>query len=146
MSPTPAPPLPSRQHKTLTLANIAEVDSGIPAAEFNFAVKTCMADLLERYGDEKERTITMAVKLTPKLGKQGQLDTVKVRFEINHNIPKTRSADYEMLPIANGALAFHPRSPFDPRQQAFDFDPRTGELIKDDTQTQDENQAAPPQA
>lgn len=134
------PPTPHGP-QNLTLANIHHIDNGKVAIAFTQAIRQIITDVNDRPNDNAARKIVLTAEAKPVLDKDtGVLDTVDIQFKLETKLPKRQSVPYPMLPTADGRALFQPRSPFDPRQQAFEFaappppgvDPTTGELLSDD--------------
>jgi hypothetical protein len=108
----------------LTLWNIQHLENGKVAAAFAHAIAQCARDVEDRCGDKAKRTVTLTCELTPELdpGGSGALDTIDVKFRVKSAVPVRRSPGYKMLPHGpTGTLVFQEHSPFDPRQNEFQY-------------------------
>ncbi len=140
--------------KQFTLNSIQDIHNGVVALAVNHAIRQCVQDINDRSGDKAKRKVTLLIELVPILDKHtAALDTIGATFKVKTAIPERYSHEYPMLATRDGTLLFQPQSPFDPRQQALNFDgasvppareridKETGEVIREDDDERPEKSA-----
>lgn len=118
--------------KQLTVANLQELDRGLPAIAINQALRQAVKDCLDRPGNDKKREVSISIQVWPELDKQtAVLDVVNITIDVKTRTPAQTSAVYRMLTTKDGVPLFQPASPLDPRQEAF-FN-ASGEVVDQET-------------
>ena len=108
--------------RPLSLSQIQHIDNGKIQTVFNQLLRNITADVIDRPGDKSKRKLQLTVELSPVVDKEtSALDTIKTEFVLKTALPVLRSAEYQMLAKPDGTQVFQPGSPFDPRQNTFDF-------------------------
>lgn len=103
-------------HKTLTLANLADIDNGRIQLAFDAAIRRVIQDLADRPSVNKDRKIELIVKIGPDCdAEQGMLIGGNIQFEVKDSVPKRQTTIYPMKLGGNGLL-FEPQSPDNPDQ------------------------------
>jgi hypothetical protein len=105
-----------RQEK-LALENLPKLENGVVVAAFDAELKRLVRDCDERPLDDKPRSLTLTLKLTPKAEMSGRgvvCEEVNVECEISGKVPVQRTKVYTMKPKQDGSLAFHPDLPTEP--------------------------------
>lgn len=105
------------QHK-LGLTTLKDLDLGKVETAFRLELQRVIEDLQARPEDKKERALTLKVSVLPEEIDRGQLETVKVVFQVAVRLPAPRSRDYSML-VSTDALTFNADSLDDAKQQTF---------------------------
>jgi hypothetical protein len=80
----------------LDLANLKIMDDGRIEAAFAQEMKHVVLDLMDRPGDDRERSITLKVKFSPVMDVTGELDSVDVQMDIGSKMPSRKSRVYDM--------------------------------------------------
>lgn len=79
----------------LNLKTLLEnLDGGRVAQAFQADLRHCINDMEDRPGDDKDRTVTLVLKLTPVIDDEGHLDEVKGKFQTASKVPNRRSKAY----------------------------------------------------
>lgn len=103
--------------KTLTLANLSEIDNGRVQLAFDAAIIRVIRDLADRPNVDQARKIELIVKINPDCDvDQGVLVGGNIQFEVKDSVPKRQTTTYPMKLGGNGLL-FEPQSPDNPNQQ-----------------------------
>jgi hypothetical protein len=100
--------------KQLTLETLSLVDGGAAAVAFNEFLKAAAKDCEDRPVLDKDRTVSINVKMRPKVGSRGDCDSVEVELEVVSKGPAHKTMPYVMDFKQGGALVFHPDDPHDP--------------------------------
>lgn len=107
--------------KAFTIGQLSSIGSGAMTTELDRTLHQAYLDCEDRPTLETARTVTLTMKLTPRIAKGGvELAYVDVGFEIGKTFPK-KGMDVRMKPGANG-LEFVPECPDNPDQRPLPFD------------------------
>ncbi len=121
-----------------SFAKLAELDDGQVAKQLDKLMAECIADCRNRPGDDSDRVLSMAMKISPvREPATGALDGVQVSFEIASKVPKRRTRSYSMGVKQTGTPWFNTSSPGDPLQRTFD-EPPGPRALPDDPEDDDE--------
>lgn len=101
----------------LELGTLHNFDGGYLEAVINDHIKQIAADLYDRPGIPKPRTLTLQMKFKPILAANGQCDGVTLVYEIKNNTPKTISKIVALDIKPSSVMFFRGLSPEDPAQQ-----------------------------
>lgn len=101
--------------KALTLETLSLVDGGAAAVAFNEFLRQAAKDCEDRPVLEKDRTVSINVKMRPKVGSRGDCDSVEVELEVVAKGPAHRTMPYTMDFKHDGSVVFHPDDPQDPQ-------------------------------
>ena len=103
-------------HKTLSLANLPDIDSGRIELAFNAAVRRVIEDITDRPNEKKDRKIELICLVSPDLDVDtGYIQGSHVQFQVKDSVPKRQTTIYPMKLGGNGLL-FEPESPANPNQ------------------------------
>lgn len=80
----------------LDLANLKIMDDGRIEAAFAQEMKHVVLDLMDRPGDERERSVTLKVKYKPICDESGELESVNVQMDIGSKMPSRKTRVYDM--------------------------------------------------
>lgn len=103
------------------LGSLAIIDGGRIAIAFEQALRRVAQDCDDRPGEKKERTITLAMAVKPRLDADGLCDDCDVQVTVADNVPKRKSKVYNMSLRKGGHLLFANESLDDHRQETMDF-------------------------
>lgn len=109
--------------RNLSLTTITEMDDGRMRAAMDMAITQCLDDIEDRGHDEKPRTVTLKMTLTPEVDGGKNPEGVAIDFDIESKMPPRRSKTYraELKRNARGTQAlFNDVSPDDPKQATLD--------------------------
>lgn len=103
------------RHVEFTLDNLRHLDFGVLQAAFQKELERCVDDCCDRPADETARVVQIKFLLKPDCHPGvADCDHISLECEIAGAIPKRRTKVYQMSPLKNGKLRFHPDSPDDP--------------------------------
>lgn len=80
----------------LDLENLKVLDDGRLAAAFEQELKHVVLDLMDRPGDDRERSVSFKVKFKPICDEAGQCESVNVQLDIGSKLPSRKSRVYDM--------------------------------------------------
>lgn len=80
----------------LDLENLKVLDDGRLAAAFEQELRHVVLDLMDRPGDDRERSVTWKVKLKPVCDEDGHCERVNVQVDIGSKLPSRKSRVYDM--------------------------------------------------
>jgi hypothetical protein len=80
----------------LDLENLKVLDDGRLEAAFAQELKHVVLDLMDRPGDDRERSVTLKAKLKPICDDRGECESVAVKFEFGNKLPPRKSKVYDM--------------------------------------------------
>jgi hypothetical protein len=107
--------------RELKLENLIHMDGGRIAVAFDQALARLAKDLDDRPGDDRDRLITLQMKLKPSMDEaSGQYEDAKVQVFITEKIPDRKSKVIDLQPVRGGKLAFNDLSEDDARQHTID--------------------------
>lgn len=108
---------------TLNTKNLHHIHDGRVAMAIDHAIRMVSNDCAARPGEKSKRKVMIEMEAVPVLDSNtARLDNVELKFRVNTSLPKRVSQAYPMLHLGDGALAFQPASPNDPRQSGL-FNP-----------------------
>ena len=99
----------------LSLENVASIDGGRLAVALNQAIARCESDCRDRPGLNKDRKISLTIKMRPIMNDKSGLDSCDIGFEIKDAIPRRDSKSYNMKAGQEG-LWFNDDTPENPGQ------------------------------
>lgn len=105
----------------LTLATLPLVDNGSAAEAFNEYIRQAAKDCDDRPGLDKDRTVTLAVKMRPRHAGNNALDSIDVEIEITSKGPGQKTLAHRMDVKAGGSVVFHPDDRNDPSSNPLPF-------------------------
>lgn len=100
----------------LTLENLHELDNGRIAEAFRLALKRVQHDCTDRPALAKARTVVLKLNAIPHADDEGDLQTVKITFDVKETIPQRSTRSYEMS-AQRGAFLFNRHAPENPNQR-----------------------------
>lgn len=80
----------------LDLENLKILDDGRLDAAFASELKHVVLDLMDRPGDDRERSVTFKVKFKPVCDDRGECESVNVVVDIASKMPTRKSRVYDM--------------------------------------------------
>lgn len=102
-----------------TLKELAEIDDGRIAVCFEQAARRIAADLDDRPGLKKARTMTIQLTYVPIFDPETSLcDGVKMTCRVKDSIPIRESRAYDLGLRKGGILTYHPETPDNHEQEA----------------------------
>ena len=106
----------------LSIPSLAELDEGRLNVAWQQALKRAAMDCEDRPGEEKARTVTLQCELLPVLAADGsgQLESVKVTFQVADKAPPRKTKKYDMGLRRGGVLVFNDLSTDDIHQKTID--------------------------
>lgn len=97
------------RHVDFTLDNLRHLDFGVIQVAFQKELERCVADCCDRPADDTARQVQIKFLLRPDCQPGvADCDHITVECEIAGAIPKRRTKVYQMTPLRNGGLRFHP--------------------------------------
>lgn len=108
--------------KELTLENLKDLDYGKASLTFDKALRRAVADCLDRPGDNRARTVSLELKLSPVsdvVGSTISCEGAKGVFKVKCSIPNWETQMVDFGVKRDGRLVFNEDSPRDHRQQTF---------------------------
>jgi len=109
----------------LDLENLRVLDDGRLEAAFSQELKHVVLDLMDRPGDDRERSVSFKVKFKPVCDERGECESVNVQVDIGCKMPSRKSRVYDMQARrAQGGpmLVFNELSLEDVTQETLPFD------------------------
>lgn len=108
----------------LDLANLKIMDDGRIEAAFAQEMKHVVLDMMDRPGDDRERSVTLKVRYKPICDETGELDSVSVQMDIGSKMPsrKTRVYDMKARKSQNGPMLVFSEDSLDDIDQTTIFD------------------------
>ena len=109
----------------LDLENLKVLDDGRLAAAFAQEMKHVVLDLMDRPGDDRERSVTFKTTVKPVCGQDGQLEEALVNVQIASKLPSRKSKVYSMAARKSSAgpmLVFNELSLDDVAQDTLPFE------------------------
>jgi hypothetical protein len=103
--------------REFNLPAIQELDGGKIAIAFGEHLKRAALDCNDRPGDRSPRSVELKATLKPTIGEDGDLEDVKVEFEVKSKTPVQRSRVFSMDIDRQGRLKFNIDSPDDVDQR-----------------------------
>lgn len=91
----------------LKLETLGDLEGGVIARAFDAEVLRTGRDVLDREHDDKERTVTLTVKIKPDTDSTGKLLGTKVQCFVKGSIPDRRSEELTMH-VSRDGIAFNP--------------------------------------
>ena len=117
--------------KQLTLDALKDFDLGKVDVAFQQALRAAAQDCIDRPGETKARSVTLAFAMAPIVEVEGHCDSVKAEFQIQTTLPKKVSKRYEFFVDKRGNLSFSEHAPDSRDQLTFDdIDPNTGRVVR----------------
>lgn len=92
------------KHIALSIQTLDKLDEGIVAATVNDLIAKAIDDITERPGDDRERCVSLDIKLQPITASSGALQGVTLSFDIKHRLPSQRTKAYGLDLIDHMAL------------------------------------------
>ena len=80
----------------LDLENLRVLDNGRLDAAFYQELKHVILDLMDRPGDDRERSVTFKTTFKPVCDETGQCESVNVHVDIGSKLPSRKSRVYDM--------------------------------------------------
>lgn len=116
----------------LTLTSLDQLDDGRVAKAFLHELKRAVQDCMDRPGDDKARTVSLELKITPVVSTANgilEMEGANGEFSIKSKVPDRKSKTYSFRANKKGQLAYSSTSPEDADQTTFDdIDPKTGKV------------------
>ena len=109
----------------LDLESLKILDDGRLAAAFETELKHVVIDLMDRPGDDRERSVTLRVKFKPICDDRGECESVHVLVDVGSKMPSRKSKVYDMQArkAGDGAmLVFNELSLDDSTQDTLPFE------------------------
>lgn len=106
--------------RELKLENLIHIDGGRIAAAFDQAIQRLAMDCADRPGDDRERILTLQVKLKPVMDTDGQYEDAKMQAFLTEKIPHRKSKVIDLQPVRGGRFAFNDLSEDDAKQRTLD--------------------------
>jgi len=108
--------------KELTLGSLMnQLDGGRISEAFMAELRRVGADMDDRPGDDKERTVVLTLKLKPVIDDGGDCESVNGSFHVASTVPKRRSKNYNFGIRNRGAqLVFNDMSEDNVQQRTID--------------------------
>lgn len=106
--------------RELKFENLPLIDGGRIAVAFDQALARLAADCHDRPGDERDRVLTLQVKVKPVLDDDGQYEDAKLVAFLNEKIPDRKSKVIDLQPVRGGKFAFNDLSEDDAKQHTID--------------------------
>lgn len=106
----------------LTADTIKHLDRGALAAAIDHAITQAVKDCLDRPADERKRTVSLAIDLTPVSETHGQViscEGATGAYKVKLKIPDWESNKLDFGVKANGHLVFSSNSPKNHAQTTF---------------------------
>lgn len=130
--------MPTGGRKTLSAETLHHMDGGNVGLVINHAIDQAIRDVQDRPGDKTVRKVAITLELKPKMHEQrAELEHIATRVKAKPVIPERKNREpYLLKPSGTGSAEFQPTSPYAPEQDAFQFDPETGEVL-DESATDD---------
>lgn len=108
----------------LDINNLKVLDGGRIEAAFQQEIKHVVLDLMDRPGDDRERSVTMKVLFKPICDETGECERVNVRMDIGSKLPnrKTRVFDMKARKSSKGPMLVFNEDSLDNVDQTTMFD------------------------
>jgi len=108
----------------LDINNLKVLDGGRIEAAFQQEIKHVVLDLMDRPGDDRERSVTMKVLFKPIVDEAGECERVNVRMDIGSKLPnrKTRVFDMKARKSSKGPMLVFNEDSLDNVDQTTMFD------------------------
>ena len=104
----------------LKLGEIDNVDDGRVTVAWQQALKRAVADIEDRPAVGDARKVVLQTELVPTLDQDGQLDTIKVQFQIKDTVPTRKTKKYDMQSRRGQQLVFNDLSDDNVHQRTLD--------------------------
>ena len=106
----------------LSLDSLKELDDGRLIVAWQQALKRAALDCEDRPGEEKPRVVSLQCELLPLLDSEGsgQLESIKVTFQVADKAPPRKSKPYDMALRRGGVLVFNDMSEDDIHPKTID--------------------------
>lgn len=108
----------------LDLENLRVLDDGRLEAAFEQELRHVVLDLMDRPGDDRERSVQFKVKFKPVCDETGECESVNVQVDIGSKLPSRKSRVYDMKArkSARGAMLVFNEMSLDNADQTTIFD------------------------
>lgn len=110
----------------LDFENLKHLDGGRLESAVNQELRRIMADLSDRPGDDRARSLTIKLSFKPICDEIGDIETAAVQFDCASRFPNRKSRVYSMKPRrtpTGPVLVFDEDSLDDANQPALPMDP-----------------------
>jgi hypothetical protein len=80
----------------LDLENLKVLDDGRIEAAFAEELQHIVLDMMNRPGDDRQRSVTLKVKFKPIVDDVGELESVDVQMDVGSKMPSRKTRVYDM--------------------------------------------------
>lgn len=115
----------------LTLDSLKDLDDGRALVSFTKELRKAVLDCIDRPGEEKPRTVSLVMDVTPVMGEEGMCEGATGKFRITNKTPDRTTKPYSFAINKLGDLIFSSNSPDNVQQLTLDdIDPKTGKISR----------------